>query len=227
MTMKAHVDLLRSTLGRKAVMAVTGFLLFGFVLTHMAGNLKMYLGQEKFDAYAEGLREIGKPLLGHGQALWIARVVLLAAALLHIWSAWSLTMQSRRARPLRYEALKSERSTYAARTMRWGGVILLLFVFYHLAHLTFGWVHPDFVPGKVYQNVTVGLQVWWVAGFYMLANLALGFHLYHGLWSFFQTLGWTHPRFDPWRRRFAALFAIVITLGNLSFPLAVLTGVVR
>ncbi len=225
--MTATIGFLRSTLGKKAVMAVTGLVLFGFVLVHMAGNLKMYQGEAKFDAYAEGLREIGAPILGHGQALWIARGVLLISVLLHIWAAWSLTVQSRRARPVAYEVTASVQSSYAARTMRWGGVIVLLFVLYHLAHLTFGWAHPDFTPGKVYQNVTVGFQIWWVALFYIVANLALGFHLYHGMWSFFQTLGWNQPALNPWRRRFATLFAVVITAGNLSFPLAVLIGVVR
>ena len=225
--MTSNVGFYRTSLGKKAVMALTGLILFGFVLVHMFGNLKLYQGQAKFDAYAEGLRELGSPLLGHNQALWIARTVLLGAVLLHIWSAWTLTLQSRRARPVPYENSEALQSTYAARTMRWGGVILLLFVLYHLAHLTLGWAHPDFESGKVYQNVTVGFQVGWVALFYIVANLALGFHLYHGLWSFFQTLGWNQPALNPWRRRFATLFATVVTLGNVSFPIAVLTGVVR
>jgi succinate dehydrogenase / fumarate reductase cytochrome b subunit len=225
--MTATVGFSRTTLGKKAVMAVTGLILFGFVFIHMFGNLKLYQGEAKFDHYAEALRELGKPILGYGQALWLARVVLLAAVLLHIWSAWSLTLQSRRARPVRYQSHELLQSSYAVRTMRWGGVILLLFVIYHLGHLTLGSVHPGFVPGKVYQNVVVGFQVGWVAAFYIVANIALGFHLFHGLWSFFQTLGWNQPAWNPWRRRFATLFAIVVTLGNVSFPIAVLTGVVR
>ncbi len=217
----------RSSLGKKAVMAVSGLLLFGFVLVHMVGNLKMYQGQVKFDAYAEGLRELGAPVLGHGQALWIARFALIAAVLLHIHAAYVLTMQNRRARPVEYESHETVQSTYAARTMRWGGVILLLFVLYHLAHLTFGWAHPDFEPGRVYQNVVVGFQIPWVSAFYIAANLVLGFHLYHGLWSLFQSLGWNHPKLNPWRRRFASAFAAVVTFGNVSFPIAVLLGVVR
>jgi len=216
-----------TTLGKKALMAVTGLILFGFVLVHMYGNLKMYQGAATFDAYAEALRELGKPVLAHGHALWIARAVLLAAVVLHIWSAWSLTLQSRRARPVKYQNQELVQATYAVRTMRWGGVILLAFVLYHLAHLTAGWAHPDFTAGKVYQNVVVGFQVGWVAALYIVANLALGFHLYHGLWSFFQTLGWNQPAWNPWRRRFATLFALVVTAGNISFPIAVLLGVVR
>jgi len=225
--MTATFGFWRTTLGKKAVMAVTGLILFGFVFVHMYGNLKMYQGEAKFDHYAEALRELGQPILGEGQALWIARAVLLAAVVLHIWSAWSLTMQSRRARPVAYQRHDLLQSNYAMRTMRWGGVILLLFIIYHLAHLTLGWAHPDFTPGKVYQNVTIGFQVVWVSAFYIVANLALGFHLYHGLWSLFQTLGLNHPAWNPWRRRFAALFAVAVTVGNVSFPIAVLTGVVR
>lgn len=225
--MTATAGFSRTTLGKKAVMGVTGFLLFGFVLIHMYGNLKMYQGAEVFDAYAEALRELGKPVLAHGHALWGARAILLAAVLLHIASAWSLTRQSWRARPVAYQTHRQVQSTYSVRTMRWGGVILLLFVAYHLAHLTLGWAHPDFVAGKVYQNVVVGFQVPWVAGFYIAANLALGLHLFHGLWSFFQTMGWNHPTWNPWRRRFATLFALVVTAGNVSFPIAVLLGVVR
>ncbi len=216
-----------SSLGKKAVMAVTGLVLFGFILGHLVGNLKLYQGQAVFDAYAEHLRELGAPFLGEGQFLWLFRAALLLAVAFHIHAAWALTVQNRRARPAGYEVEDRHQSTYAARTMRWGGVIILLFVIYHLLHLTFGTAHPDFVPGKVFQNVIVGFSIPWVAIFYVVANLALGLHLHHGLWSLFQSLGWNHPKLNPWRRRFAALFAILVTLGNVSFPIAVLTGVVR
>ena len=225
--MSVGLDFYRSSLGKKAVMAVTGVILFGFVLMHMAGNLKMYQGEAKYDAYAGGLRELGAPILGHGQALWIARIVLLLAVVFHIHAAVVLTRQSRKARPVAYETLQSVQATYASRTMRWGGFLIFLFVLYHLAHLTAGWAHPDFEEGRVYQNVIVGFQVPWVAIVYVVANLALGLHLFHGLWSFLHTLGLHHPRLDRWRRRFAALFAAVVTLGNVSFPIAVLTGFVR
>ncbi len=208
-------------------MALSGLLLFGFVLVHMAGNLKVYQGAEKMNAYGEFLREVGAPVFGHGQLLWVARLVLLAAAAVHIWAAWSVTRQSRAARPVAYRATASVQSTYAARTMRWGGVIVLLFVLYHLADLTLGWTNPDFRPGMPYQNLVASFSNPLVAGFYVAANVALGFHLAHGLWSLCQSLGWSHPTLDPWRRRFATFFALVVTLGNLSFPLAVLAGVVR
>jgi succinate dehydrogenase / fumarate reductase cytochrome b subunit len=217
----------RSAIGKKAVMAATGIILFGFVLAHMAGNLKLYLGAEAINHYGEWLRRIGEPALPHGVALWIARFVLLAAVVLHIDAATRLTIMNRRARPVGYKKLDNVADRYAARTMRWGGVIILLFVIYHLLHLTFGTAHPDFIEGDVYHNFVVGFSVWWVSAFYIIANLALGLHLYHGLWSLFQSMGWNHPRFNSWRRIFATVFAVVVTLGNISFPLAVLSGAVR
>lgn len=219
--------LLRSAIGLKAVMAVSGLALFGFVLTHMAGNLKLYQGPEKLNAYAEWLREIGYPAAPHGGVLWAMRIGLLVAVVLHITSAWRLTVRNRAQRPSGVRPA-SVQSTYAARTMRWGGVIILLFVLYHLAHFTWGWsaVHQDFVPGDVYHNVVSGFSVWWVSALYIVAQLALGLHLYHGLWSMFQSLGWNHPGYNRWRRRFALTFALVVAGANISFPLAVLFGVV-
>ena len=219
-------DAYKSPVTKKAVMAITGIILFGFVLMHMAGNLKLYLGQQALNHYAEGLRTLGEPFIPHGQALWIARFVLLAAVILHIWSAWQVSRLSLQARPQKYVKHQFIQATYASRTLRWGGVIILLFVIYHLLHLTFGTVHPSFVQGDVYHNVVAGFQVPWVAAFYILANVMLGFHLYHGLWSMFQSLGWNHPSIKGFRRPFAAVFALVITAGNISFPLAVLFGLV-
>lgn len=220
-------DLFRSAVGKKAAMALSGLVLFGFVFVHMLGNLKAYQGAAVFNAYAEGLREIGEPELPHEGALWIARLVLLAAVLVHIWAAWAVTQESRKARPIAYVSALNSHTSYASRTLRLGGVILLLFIVYHLLHLTFGTVHPDFVPGDAYHNFVAGFSVWWVSAFYIVANLALGLHLYHGLWSLFQSLGWNHPRYNAWRRTFAQVFSLVITLANVSFPLAVLGGLIR
>ena len=218
----------RSDLGKKAVMAVTGIGLFGFVLIHMLGNLKLYQGPEKLNAYAEFLREFGSPVLPHSGLLWIARLGLLAFVVLHVTAATQLTLGNLRARPQKYRQRATIQSTYASRTMRWGGVIIALYVVYHLAHLTQGSAHPDFIPGDVYHNVVSGFQIWWVSAIYIGANLALGFHLFHGLWSMFQTLGWWQSSDRrAWTRRFAVAFALVITVGNLSFPLAVLTGIVQ
>jgi succinate dehydrogenase / fumarate reductase cytochrome b subunit len=219
-------DLTRSAVGKKAVMAVSGIVLFGYVLLHMLGNLKLYEGPQKLDAYAGFLREVGSPLVPPEGLLWVVRAVLLVAVVLHVWSAWALTRMSYAARPVGYEKRDAVAMSYASRTMRWGGVVLLLFIVYHLLHLTTGTLHPRFMPGAVYHNVVTGLQVWWVALFYAAAQVALGLHLYHGLWSMFQTMGWNHPRYNRWRRWFAAAFAWLVTLGNLSFPLAVWSGLI-
>ena len=222
------LDFYRSAVGKKTLMAVTGLALFGFVLGHMVGNLKLYLGPEALNHYAEWLREVGTPALPPGGLLWIARVGLLAAVGLHILAAWQVTQISRRARPHGYSRRATIQASYASRTMRWGGVLIALFVVYHLAHFTLGsaWAHPDFVPGDVYHNVVAGFSVWPISVFYIVAQLALALHLYHGLWSLFQSLGWNHPNFNPWRRTFAKAFAAVIFVGNVSFPISVLTGLV-
>lgn len=219
----------RTAVGKKTVMAVSGILLFGFVLAHMLGNLKLYLGAEELNHYAEWLRQVGSPLFPHGSLLWLARLLLLAAVAVHITAATQLTLLSWKARPEDYEQRRPIEATYASRTMRWGGVIIALFVLYHLAHLTWGaeWAHQDFIPGDVYHNVVAGFSVWWVSAFYIVAQMALCLHLYHGVWSLFQTLGW-HVSGNPhdWRRRFALVFALIIFVGNISFPLAVLVGLV-
>ena len=211
-----------STIGRKVIMAVTGAILFGFVLVHMIGNLQVYLGPEALNHYGVFLRE-----MLHGAGLWIARAVLLAAVVLHIWSATSLTLTSRRARPEGYRREKWKESTYASRTMRWGGVILLLFIIYHLLHFTTGTLHQSFIEGDVYHNFVAGFRNVWVSAFYIFAMLALGLHLRHGLWSMCQTLGVSHPRYIRMAHIGAWIFAAIIVIGNISFPLAVLAGIVR
>lgn len=225
--MSWFVNFFRSAIGKKVVMALSGIILFGFVFAHLLGNLKLYLGSESMNHYGEWLREIGSPALPPSGLLWILRIGLLVATILHIGSAWSLTMMNRRARPIAYSHREFVQASYASRTMRWGGVIVLLFVIYHLMHLTWGNSGLPFEHGKPYENVVRGFSVWWVSAFYILAQIALGLHLYHGLWSMFQSMGWNHPKFNRWRRYFATAFAWLITAGNISFPLAVLLGVVR
>ena len=217
----------RSAIGKKAVMAVTGVILFGFVLVHMLGNLKVYLGPQHMNDYGAFLRTVGAPIVPESGLLWLARLILLAAVGLHIWAAYQVTMMSRAARPIAYHSRQFVEASYASRTMRWGGVIILLFIIYHILHFTTGQAHPDFIHGDPYHNFVVGFRVWWVSAFYILANLALGLHLYHGVWSMFNSLGLNHPRFNAWKRTFATAFAIIITVGNVSFPLAVLMGIVR
>ncbi len=217
----------RSAIGKKAVMAVTGVILFGWIFLHMVGNLKLYLGPEHMNEYGHWLRTIGTPAMPETGLLWISRLVLLVVVLLHIHAAYALTMMNWAARPVGYRDRDYVAATYAARTMRWGGVIIALFVVYHLLHLTTGTAHPNFVEGDPYHNVVAGFQVWWVAAVYIIANLALGLHLYHGVWSMFNSVGLNHPKFNPWRRNFATVFAAMITAANVSFPIAVLLGVVR
>jgi succinate dehydrogenase / fumarate reductase cytochrome b subunit len=203
-------------------MAVTGAILFGFVLGHMIGNLQVYLGPEAMNRYAVFLRE-----LLHGTGLWIVRAVLLAAVGLHIWSAASLTLTSRAARPVAYREQKWKESTYASRTMRWSGVILFFFILYHLMHFTFGNAHPSFIEGDVYHNFVAGFRSVPVSLTYIVAMILLGLHLRHGVWSMFQTLGVSHPRYIRLAHAGAWTFAALIVIGNISFPLAVLAGILK
>lgn len=213
---------LSSSIGKKVVMAVTGLVLYGFVIAHMAGNLQVYLGPRAMNEYAESLRA-----LLHGAGLWIARGGLLVSVVLHIWAATSLTLESWSARPVGYRRSERRESTYASRTMVLSGPILFFFILYHLAHFTTGQAHPNFIPGDVYHNFVVGFQSLPASVFYIVAMLFLGLHLYHGAWSMLQTLGLSHPRWNRLRFAAAALFTAAVVAGNISFPLAVLSGVLR
>jgi succinate dehydrogenase / fumarate reductase cytochrome b subunit len=215
---------LTTTIGLKAIMAVTGLVLFAFVVGHMIGNLQVYLprgadGVWALDSYGKFLREFG-----HGGGIWVARAGLLGALVLHMGAAWALTRRSHAARPVGYRQWTAKESTYASRTMRVSGPLVFLFVVYHLLHLTFGSVHHDFVEGGVHHNVTTGLAEPLAAGVYVIAMIALGVHLYHGLWSLMQTLGMTHPRYDRLLRGASAAGATLIVVGNASIPIAALLG---
>jgi succinate dehydrogenase / fumarate reductase cytochrome b subunit len=209
-----------SSIGKKVVMAATGVVLVGFVVLHLLGNLQVYEGPEKLNAYGAALRRVP-------ELLWGARLSLLASVGLHIWAAYSLTRMNRAARPRGYAVHDYRESTYASRTMRWSGVTLLLFVVYHLLHFTFGTVHNDFREGDVYHNVVSGFRAWPVSALYIAAMLALGLHLYHGVWSMLQTLGVSHPRYNPLRHTLATLLTVFVVAGNISIPVAVLMGLVR
>lgn len=219
--MTAAQTFLASSIGKKVVMAVTGVMLVGFVVAHMLGNLQVYLGPSALNDYAEKLRAV--PAL-----LWTARIGLLLAALLHAWAALSLTRMNRKARPLGYRAREHRDSTFASRTMRVSGILILVFVVYHLAHFTFGWslVHPDFRAGDVFHNFVVAFRNPVVSLLYILAMLALAPHLYHGVWSWMQTLGLSHPRYNSLRHALAILVAALVTLGNISMPVAVMAGLI-
>jgi succinate dehydrogenase / fumarate reductase cytochrome b subunit len=215
---------LRSTVGRKQVMAVTGLVMFLFIVGHVAGNMKFFFGAEAFDHYSHWLRSLLTPLLPHGWFLWGMRASLTAAVVLHMWAATSLALQSRHARPVRYVKTTNVQATYASRTMRWGGVIILLFVIFHLLDLSVGTTNPGFVRGEVFRNVQASFDRWYVSAFYILAQAALCLHLYHGVWSMAQTLGANRPKYDLALRRFSQTIAVVIFFGFISLPVAVMVG---
>lgn len=224
--MRRVVTLYRSSVGKKVVMAVTGLILFGFVVLHMLGNLKAFQGPGKFDAYGEFIRAVGGPVVPEYGVLWAMRIVLLTAVVLHIIAAVQLWRQSGAARKAKYRKLNDVSFSYASRTMRWGGVIVGLFIVYHLLHFTTGHLHPDFVAGSVHRNLVIGFQQWPIAIFYIVAVGALCLHLYHGLWSVTQTLGANHPRYNHLRRPIAFGIAFFIFIGYVSVPVAVMAGVI-
>jgi succinate dehydrogenase / fumarate reductase, cytochrome b subunit len=219
----ARPSLYATHVGKKYAMALSGAVLMLFVFVHMVGNLKLYLGPAAMNAYARWLRDVGEPAVPYEALLDAVNVVLVAAVAVHLGSAVSLTRINRRARP---EAYRSGRdylaASFASRTIRWTGLIVGAFVVFHLLDLTWGSANPSFRSDDPFHNVVVSFQRWPVAAVYVVANLALGLHLYHGAWSLFQSMGWT-PR---WRRWFATGFAVVVAVGNVSFPIAVLAGVI-
>ena len=220
--MAAASSFFTSTIGRKIVMAATGVLLFGFVVAHMAGNLKLYLGPGPMNAYAVFLRE-----LLHGAGLWIARGILLAAVGLHVWAAVSLTRLDLAARPVDYRQWRATNSTYASRSMRWTGFLLAAFVVYHLLDLTFGTVNPGFEHGNVYGNVVRSFSRVPVVVVYVVAMGLLGLHLKHGTLSMLRTLGLSHPRHEAVASQVLTVLVGLTVAANVSFPLAVAFGVVR
>ena len=216
--------------GKKVAMAVTGAVLVAFVIGHMLGNLKIFLGAEAIDTYAVFLRTMGEPLVPYSVLLWVVRIVLLTCVALHITAAVQLTRMNWAARPEGYDTKQSIATTYAARTTRWSGVILVLFIVYHLLHLTGGRV--GFRPGEfqhlsVYHNVVTGFSVWYVALFYVVAMACLCLHLDHGIWSALQTLGWNDARSTPLFRALSRVTALAVFVGFISVPVAVLAGWVR
>ncbi len=211
---------LHSTIGLKLIMAVTGIVLSGFVLGHMVGNLKVFEGAEALNAY-------GRLLRFEMAFLWAARLVLLGAVALHLYAYILLTRNSLAARPKGYRLTKHRESSYASRSMRITGPLLLGFIIFHLLHFTTGTVHPSYKEGDVYHNVVSGLKVAPVAFFYIAAMAALGLHLWHGIWSLFQTLGASQPRYGSLGRRVATVFTLVVVLGFAAIPISILFGFVK
>jgi len=216
-----------STIGKKYVMAITGLIWFGYLIVHLWGNLNIYAGPVFLNTYGDWLRIVGEPFLGYSQFLWLARIILIPAFVVHVWAAVQLTSRDRASRPQRYSMRKNVESTFASRTMIYGGVFVLLFLIYHLLDFTFGTVNPSYEPANIYHNVVASFQRWPVVLFYELAMIAVGLHLFHGIWSTFQTLGWNTARLTHGVRNLATFFAVLLTVGNMSIPLAVLTGVVK
>lgn len=227
------IDLYSTAIGKKYVMAITGIAMMGFVLFHMIGNLKMYQGAAAFDQYAEFLKKLLYPLAPKSAVLWILRGGLAAMLVLHLHAAWSLTRLNRHARAVKYQGPRDYQvAKFASRTMRWSGIIVSAYLVWHLLDFTFGPVNAigtdgTFVRGEVYANLVRSLDRPLVSAFYIVANILLGIHLFHGSWSIFQSMGWNNPRFNNWRRGFATGFATLIVVGNVSFPVAVLAGIVK
>jgi succinate dehydrogenase / fumarate reductase cytochrome b subunit len=218
--MNRLVAIWRSTIGKKIAMAGSGILLVLFLLSHMISNVTVLIDPKHLDDYAAFLRSFG-PLL------WVARLGLLALVGIHVVAAWQLTQMARGARTAAYDRREAQVATYAARTMRWGGVLVVVFIVYHILHYTTGTFHPDFREGEVGRNLIVGMQSVPVALFYAATMLTIGMHLWHGTWSVFQTLGVSHPAWDRTRRGLAVVLAVVIAGGFLLIPLSALLGVLQ
>jgi succinate dehydrogenase / fumarate reductase cytochrome b subunit len=240
MTVTGVLTIYRTSVGKKVIMALSGIVLVGFVIFHMYGNLKMYEGPDVFNAYAAGLRTLGYPVFGYEHLLWVARLGLIAAVVAHIWAATTLTIQSRKSTAAfavsgtqRYGE-KKRQTGYAAYTMRYGGLLIFLFILFHLAHLTFGvvgygagqYIHPNNGEYEVYNNVIYGFQNPLIVGLYVVTMVFLGLHLYHGTWSMFQTLGLNSAKYTGLLRIAAILVAVLVAVGNITFPVAVFAGLV-
>src|SRR5215510_16364259 len=201
-------------------MAVTGLILFGFLVLHMTGNLQVFLGAEVMDHYAEVLH-------GTPEVLWPARIVLLVSVLLHIWASIQLTAVKSAARPVGYVKPGNVQATTASKTMMLSGPVIGAFVVGHLLHLTTGTIHPQFVELHPYENLVTGFLVVPIALVYIAAMILIGFHLSHGIWSMFQSMGMSHPRYTPLIKKFSSVFSWILVAGFISVPVAVLTGVVK
>ncbi len=216
-----------SSIGKKTVMAVTGLLMIAFLLLHMLGNLKIFFGPTDFNHYAGWLRTIGEPVLHGSWYLWIQRAVLVAALVLHVTAAAQLSRRDLASRPVKYAHGQRPKATFATRTMRYGGIILLLFIIWHILDLSAGVLNPDFQEGKPYHNITKDFQVWWINVIYIAAMVMLGLHINHGFRSAAQTLGFTQ---DVARRRIientGAVLALVISVGFIAVPVGVMGGLV-
>jgi succinate dehydrogenase / fumarate reductase, cytochrome b subunit len=216
-----------SSIGAKSIMALTGLGLTFFVIAHMLGNLQLFLGPDALNAYAAKLKDMP-------ELLWLARLGLLAIFAIHIALGIWLWLNNRQARPVPYVYQNTRAATVASRTMLYSGLVLLAFVVFHLAHYTFGWLYPDYLTFRdpkqrfdVYRMTVEGFRVWWVSLAYIVSMLFLGLHLSHGIASTAQSLGINHPRYNPWIKNGGLALAVILTVGNIAMPVAVLLGVVN
>jgi succinate dehydrogenase / fumarate reductase cytochrome b subunit len=207
----------RSLVGKKVVMAVTGVILLLYIIGHLLGNLQIFEGPERLNAYAAFLKSTG-------ELLWAVRIVLLVSLVLHVIASVQVSLASKRSRPAGYAEKKSIETSYAARTMIWSGPLIFLYVVYHLAMFTFLVTGPGYSPTDVYRNEVQAFQVPAISAFYVVAIIFLGMHLYHGAWSMLHTLGASNPRYRVLRRTIAPIVAIAITVGYIAIPIAVLLG---
>ncbi len=210
----------RSTIGKKIIVALTGLVLFGFVGGHLLGNLQVFAGPQKINEYAE--------FLEHSPALlWGTRILLLISVAFHVICTIQLTARNKESRPISYAHTQVIAANLPSRFMMWSGIFLGAYIIFHLLHLTGGYFHPHFQAEDVYSNLIQGFSVWSVSLFYIAAMVALGFHLFHGLWSVFQTLGLNHEKYNCYRRVFAVVVSIAISLGYISIPVAILLGILH
>ncbi|GAA1501030.1 succinate dehydrogenase [Streptomyces synnematoformans] len=215
-----------STVGKKTVLAVSGLIMLAYLVAHLVGNLKIFFGAEEFNDYGHWLRTLGGPVLHYEWALWLIRVVLVAAVVLHGVTAYQLSRRDIAARPVAY-VHKRRRTSYATRTMRWGGVILGLFVVWHVLDLTTLTVNENAQSGHPYENTVATFSTWYGNVIYITAMLALGLHLRHGFWSAVQTLGAAGPARARALKAVTDTSALLLTCGFISIPVAVMTGVVN
>jgi succinate dehydrogenase / fumarate reductase, cytochrome b subunit len=212
-----------TTIGKKALLAVSGVILFGFVIQHMLGNLQVFLGPDVYNHYAESVKS--NPAL-----VWSVRSLLLLALITHVVLVVQLYARSLAARPVAYRVKKNIATSYAGATMKYSGPALLLYILFHLAHFTAPGLSlggHEFSPVDVYGNFVASFQLPWVTLLYVTANLLLGLHLYHGGFSLLQSLGLNHPRYNKRARLGARAFALLVTAGNVAMPLSVLFGLVH
>lgn len=227
--MTSPVAFYQSTIGKKIIMAVTGLIGIGFLIAHMTGNLQAFVGAEKLNAYGALLHG---PL---NELLWVLRIVLIVSVILHVLMAWQLTQRAHAARPVGYHERHPQISTWASRTMRWGGVLILVFIVFHILHFTTETIDPGGAAGltdnlghrDVYANVVQSFHVWWVSLFYIVTMIFIGLHLYHGAWSSLRTLGYAKPSLHPTQRRISLVVAVIIWLGFTLVPVGVIAGIIR